>query len=102
MTMQRNHRSNSSTSSATSETLMNTFLHSSAHAGNSAREAWLARQAMVSIMRLVKSEQLLAIRRSVKQLVPDKLLAKHVKGGRSGRTPGGHSGQTQFVFGSDD
>lgn len=100
--MQRNHRSNSSTSSATSETLMNTFLHSSAHAGNSAREAWLARQAMVSIMRLVKSEQLLAIRRSVKQLVPDKLLAKHVKGGRSGRTPGGHSGQTQFVFGSDD
>ena len=100
--MQRNHRSNSSTSSATSETLMNTFLHSSARAGNSAREAWLARQAMVSIMRLVKSEQLLAIRRSVKQLVPDKLLAKHVKGGRGGRTPGGHSGQTQFVFGSDD
>lgn len=100
--MQRIHRSNSSTSSATSETLMNTFLHSSARAGNSAREAWLARQAMVSIMRLVKSEQLLAIRRSVKQLVPDKLLAKHVKGGRSGRTPGGHSGQTQFVFGSDD
>jgi hypothetical protein len=99
MTMQRNYRFDSS---ATSETLMNTFLHSSTRTGDSAREAWLSRQAMLSIMRLVRSEQLLAIRRSVKQLVPDHLLAKHVRSGRSRRAPGGHPGQSQFVFGSDD
>jgi len=97
--MQRNYRFDSST---TSETLMNTFLHASTRAGDSAREAWLSRQAMLSIMRLVRSEQLLAIRRSVKQLVPDHLLAKHVRGGRGRRAPGGHPGQSQFVFGSDD
>jgi len=97
--MQRNYRFDSS---ATSETLMNTFLHSSMRKGDSAREAWLSRQAMLSIMRLVRSEQLLAIRRSVKQLVPDHLLANQVRSGRGRRAPGGHSGQSQFVFGSDD
>lgn len=97
--MQRNYLFDSS---ATSETLMNTFLHSSMRKGDSAREAWLSRQAMLSIMRLVRSEQLLAIRRSVKQLVPDHLLANHVRSGRGRRAPGGHSGQSQFVFGSDD
>jgi hypothetical protein len=99
MTMQRNYRFDSS---ATSENLMNTFLHSSTRTGDSAREAWLSRQAMLSIMRLVRSEQLLAIRRSVKQLVPDHLMAKHVKSGSSRRAPGGYPGQSQFVFGSDD
>jgi hypothetical protein len=99
MTMQRNYRFGSS---ATSENLMNTFLHSSTRTGDSAREAWLSRQAMLSIMRLVRSEQLLAIRRSVKQLVPDHLMAKHVKSGMSRRAPGGYPGQSQFVFGSDD
>ena len=97
--MQRNYRFDSS---ATSETLMNTFLHSSMRKGDSAREAWLSRQAMLSIMRLVRSEQLLAIRRSVKQLVPDHLLANQVRSGRGRRAPGRHSGQSQFVFGSDD
>lgn len=99
MTMQSNYYFNSR---ATSETLMNTFLHSSARTGDSAREAWLSRQAMLSIMRLVRSEQLLAIRHSVKQLVPDHLLVNHVRSSRGRRTPGGHPGQTQFVFGSDD
>ena len=97
--MQSNYRFDSS---ATSETLMNNFLHSSARTGDSAREAWLSRQTMLSIMRLVRSEQLLAIRRSVKQLVPDHLLVRHAKGGRGRRAPGGHPGQSQFVFGSDD
>ncbi len=89
-------------SSATSETLINTFLHSSTRTGDSAREAWLSRQAMLSIMRLVRSEQLLEIRRSVKRLVPEHLLAKHVKNGRGRRASGGYPGQSQFVFGSDD
>ncbi len=97
--MQINYRFDSS---VTSETLMNTFLHSSTRSGDSVREAWIARQTMLSIMRLVRSEQLLAIRRSVKQLVPDHLVANHVRSGRSRRTRGGHPGQTQFAFGSDD
>jgi hypothetical protein len=97
--MQINYRFDSS---VTSETLMNTFLHSSTRSGDSVREAWIARQTMLSIMRLVRSEQLLAIRRSVKQLVPDHLVANHVRSGRSRRTRGGHPGQAQFAFGSDD
>jgi hypothetical protein len=97
--MQTNYYFDSST---TSEALMNTFLHSSARSGDSAREAWIARQAMLSIMRLVRSEQLLAIRCSVKQLVPDHLMANNIKSVRGRRLRGGHPGQTQFVFGSDD
>lgn len=97
--MQINYRFDSN---VTSETLMNTFLHSSTRSGDSVREAWIARQTMLSIMRLVRSEQLLAIRRSVKQLVPDHLVANHVRSGRSWRTRGGHPGQAQFAFGSDD
>ena len=97
--MKTNYRFDSNT---TSETLMNAFLHSSARMGDGMRETWLSRQAMLSIMRLVKSEQMLGIRRSVRQLVPDHLLQDRARGCRSRRAPGGHPGQTQFVFGSDD
>ena len=89
-------------SDITSEILMNTFLHSSTLVGDSAREIWLSRQAMLSLMRLVRSEQLLEIRHSVQKLVPSDLLVRSVRSGRNKRVNGGHPGQTQFVFGSDD
>jgi len=84
------------------DTLMNTFLHSSAHTGDSAREIWLSRQTLLSLMRLVKSTQLLDIRKSARQLVPADLMLRPVRGTRSKRLTGGQPGQTQFVFGGDN
>lgn len=86
----------------TSEALMNTFLVSSAHTGSSTREVWLARQTMLSLLRLARSEQLLSIRRSVRQLVPSHLLAPSIRTARGKRIAGCHPRQTQFVFGGDD
>jgi hypothetical protein len=94
--------SHSFESDLTSEILMNTFLRSSAGSSESARERWLARQTMLSLMRLVRSEQLLEIRHSVQKLVPSDLLMRSVRGARHKRAAGGHPGQAQFVFGSDD
>ena len=86
----------------TSEALINTFLVSSARTGDSARELWLSRQTMLSLLRLVRSEQLLSIRRSVRQLVPSHLIAHPIRSVRGKNIAGCHPGQTQFVFGSDD
>jgi hypothetical protein len=86
----------------TSEILMDTFLHSSARTGDSAREVWLSRQVMLSLVRLVRTEQLLAIRRSVNRLVPSNLLVSPIRGTRGRRGMGGYPGQTQFVFDSDE
>lgn len=88
--------------SETAEILMNRFLHASARAGTGSRDTWLARQAMLSILRLARCEQLLAIRCSVKQLVPDHLRSHSIKSNRRKRVAGSLSGQTQFVFGRDD
>ena len=84
------------------DTLMNTFLHSSAHTGDSAREIWLSRQTLLSLMRLVKSTQLLDIRKSVRHLVPADLMLRPVKSTRHKRLVDGQTGQTQFTFGADD
>lgn len=84
------------------DTLMNTFLHSSTHTGDRAREIWLSRQTLLSLMRLVKSTQLLDIRKSVRQLVPADLMLRPVRSLRSKRLTGGQPGQTQFVFGGDN
>ena len=86
----------------TSEILMDTFLRSSARTGDSAREVWLSRQVMLSLVRLVRTEQLLSIRCSVNRLVPSSLLVNPMRVTRGRRGTGGSPGQTQFVFGNDD
>lgn len=97
--MQSNHYLGNSD---TSEALMNHFLYASARAGTGYRDTWLARQAMLSIMRLARCEQLLEIRCSVKQLIPDHLRNQSTRNIRRKRAVGSHAGQTQFVFGRDD
>ncbi len=85
-----------------SEKLMASFLDSVSSGSRGAREAWLAREAMLSLMRLARSEQLLAIRRSVDKLVPESLVAGCVKRPKGKRGTRKQPGQTQLVFGRDD
>lgn len=85
----------------TSNDLMEDFLRASAGNGNSARERYLAREALLGILRLARSEQLLDIRRSVDRLVPASLRPQSVRRGKARRLPRNQPGQTQFVFGRE-
>ena len=84
------------------ETLTESFLHSMSVRGHSAREAWYARQTMWSLIRLVKSEQLLAIKCSVRKLVPDTASLSMTKLSRSRRGSRKQPGQKQLAFGRED
>ncbi len=78
--------------------LMEDFVHASARSGSSPRELYLMRETMHSLLRLVKSEQMLEIRRSVDKLVPTSMRPA----GKRRRSPRDASpGQSQFVFGRD-
>ncbi len=85
-----------------SDDLMDEFLCASARAGDSLREAWLAREALQSIIRLSRAEQLLEIRRSVNRLVPASVRPQSVKRPRTRRNQRKQPGQTQFAFGRED
>jgi hypothetical protein len=82
--------------------LMDAFLRASAPSGNSTREAYLARESLQGILRLVRSEQLLEIRRSVDKLVPTSVRRQAPKRSKSRRTPRSQPGQKQFVFGREN
>ncbi len=86
---------------STSEILMESFLRSASVSGGSTREAWFARQTMLSLMRLVRSEQLLAIQRSVRKLVPEAGLARAAKRSRARRSQRKQPGQTHLAFGRE-
>ncbi len=86
----------------TSADLMEEFLRASAHGSHSAREAYLAREALLGILRLSGAEQMLAIRRSVNKLVPASLRPQPVRRGKTKRLPPSHPGQSQFVFGREN
>ncbi len=64
------------------------------------RADWLAREALQSIMRLVRAEQLVEIRQSVNRLVPASIRPHSVK--RSRRDQRNPPGQTQLAFGRED
>ncbi len=85
-----------------SDDLMDELLCASARGGDSLREAWLAREALQSIMRLVRAEQLLEIRHSVNRLVPASMRPQSVKRPRTRRNQRKQPGQTQFAFGRED
>lgn len=82
--------------------LMDAFLRASAQSGQSAREAWLAREVLQGLMRLARSEQLLDIRRSVDKLVPASMHTPPAKRSKSRRAPRTPTGQKQFVFGREN
>lgn len=82
--------------------LMDVFLRSSANSGKSARETYLAREALHGLLRLARSEQLLEIRRSVEKLVPVAIRQQPVKRGKARRLPSAQPGQKHFVFGREN
>jgi len=84
-----------------SESLMESFLHSTTANDRSTREAWFARQTMLSLMRMVRSEQLLAIKQSVRKLVPETASPGAAKSTKSKRGTRKQSGQTHLVFGRE-
>ncbi len=85
-----------------SEELMQNFLRAMSRSSGSARERWLAREALHSIARLVRAEQLCEIRRSVNKLVPESLMPTQVKRAKPRRGQRRQPGQTQLAFGRDD
>lgn len=84
------------------EMLTESFLHSMSGRGHSAREAWYARETMLSLIRLVRSEQLMAIKCSVRKLVPDAASMATVKLSKSKRISRRQPGQKQLAFGRED
>lgn len=94
--------SSSKVRAADSETLMDSFLQSTLHSSGSEREAWYARETMLSLMRLARSEQLLDIRCSVRKLLPESSTAMATKRATSRRTAIKQPGQKQLAFGRED
>jgi hypothetical protein len=88
--------------SLSSDILMDCFLNARSASGDTLREEWLARQTMLSLLRLARSEQLLSIRRSVTTLVPLCAPATLLKRPKSRRGARKQPGQTQLVFGRED
>ncbi len=87
---------------ANSSDLMDQFLCASQRNSGSLRETWLARETLRSIIRLVRSEQLLEIRQTVNRLVPASLRPQNIKRARTRRNPRKQPGQTQLAFGRED
>ncbi len=85
-----------------SSELMDEFLCASQRSSGSLREHWLARETLRSIIRLVRSEQLVEIRQTVNRLVPSSLRPQNVKRARPRRNQRKQPGQTQLAFGRDD
>ena len=85
-----------------SDILIESFLRASSGGTCNLREAWFARQTMLSLVRLARSEQLLAIKRSVRKLVPEVALTGTTKVSRARRGTRKQPGQTQLAFGRDD
>ncbi len=85
-----------------SSDLMEEFLCASQRGSDSLREAWLAREALQSIIRLARTEQLLEIRRTVARLVPESIRPHNVKRPRARRNQRKQPGQAQLAFGRED
>ena len=93
-------KSDPMTTANSSDSLIEEFLKSVCPEPGGLREAYLARQTMYSLMRLVKAEQLLDIRHSVNRLVPASLQPKPIKRPRGKRAS--TTGQHKLVFGKQD
>ena len=93
----KNHMIDSNT---VSDTLIEEFLNVPGNVMKTDREQYLLREMIYSLMRLSKSEQLLAIRQSVNYLVPTTLLLQPVTGGkRKRRSQLPYPGQSWLAFG---
>ena len=85
-----------------SEDLINEFLDASVKGLGSAREIYLLRETMLSLTRLLKTEQLADMRQSVNKLVPSSLRPRPIRRSRGRRRPFMHSGQSDLLLGRPD
>lgn len=81
---------------------MESFLQSTSFSDGNARQAWYARETMLSLIRLARSEQLLEIRRSVRKLLPEPSTALSARRVTSKRNSRKQPGQKQLAFGRED
>jgi hypothetical protein len=87
-------------SNSVSDTLIEEFLNVPDNLMKTDREQYLLRETIYSLMRLSKSEQMLAIRKSVDYLVPASLLLQPVTGGkRKRRSQSPYPGQSWLALG---
>ena len=85
-----------------SEDLMNEFLDASIKSQGSAREDYFLRETVLSLARLVKSEQLVDMRQSINKLIPASLRPRPVRRSRGRRRLFIHSGQSELLLGRPD
>ncbi len=85
-----------------SEDLMDEFLEASVKSKGSARESYFLRETMLSLVRLLKSEQLADMRQSVNKLVPSSIRPKPVRRSRGQRPSFSHTGQSDLLLGRLD
>lgn len=85
-----------------SEDLMHEFIEASVKSKGSARESYLLRETMLSLVRLLKSEQLVDMRKSVNKLVPSSLRPRPVRRNSGRRPPLSHAGQSDLLLGRTD
>ena len=85
-----------------SQDLMDEFLESSVRSRGGARESYFLRETMLSLVRLLKSEQLVDMRQNVNKLVPSSLRAQPIRRGRAQRSPFSHTGQSDLLLGRLD
>ena len=90
-------KSDPMTTANISDSLIEEFLTNIELELSSLREQYLLRQTMYSLMRLSRSEQLLAIRQSVNRLVPASLQPQSIKRTRNKRCNA--VGQHKLAFG---
>lgn len=85
-----------------SDDLINEFLDASVKNQGSAREIYLFRETMLSLTRLLKTEQLADMRQSVNKLIPSSLRPRSIRRSRGHRRPFVHSGQSDLLLGRPD
>ena len=85
-----------------SDDLINEFLDASVKSQGSAREIYLFRETMLSLTRLLKTEQLADMRQSVNKLIPSSLRPRSIRRSRGHRRPFVHSGQSDLLLGRPD
>lgn len=84
------------------EDLMDEFLELSVNSKGSARESYFLRETMLSLVRLLKSEQLVDMRNSVNKLVPSSIRPKPVRRSRGQRPLFSQTGQSDLLLGRLD
>ena len=85
------------------EKLMEELLASTSQHVMSVREQYLLRETLYSLARLAKTEQMLAVKKSVARLIPASFMPQHIRRGKNRRSKLAETAtQGQLVFGRQE